>query len=231
MFESAGRFAPTPRKTQHSFGTMVALEAHSNPFPRHQVMKMTTAVIALLFFMFLSILSSQGQDNKEPTWQETADFVARILEHYGKFLILHPGDAGVSNVTINDKNLSYEISAYDQDASGRKNKWIRIISFPLDKLDIGTIKASKSEDLSKLWESSVFRLQFYCLAGKCIQYTMLHRVLADNGQWGDPEKMGEFELDNSEITSTDEDAMNRLARALKHLAILAGSPSKDLFSH
>ena len=139
---------------------------------------------------------------------------------------------GKSNVTITPKTLSYQFSIHDQDASGKINgEWTHIISFPLDRLDISSIKASKSESQSKLWDQSVFYLQFYCLEGKCVQETILHRALGNDGQWADQEKTGPNEMDNCAVTSADEDVINRLARALKHLAILAGSPSKELFGH
>ena len=55
---------------------------------------------------------------------------------------------------------------------------------------------------------------------------------ANNGQWGDPpESKNEYADRSAIINLTDEDQMNRLARALKHLAILAGSPGKELFTH
>ena len=107
-------------------------------------MKMRTAVIALLFFMFLSILSSQGQDDKEPTWQETAGFIAITLEHFGRAGYCAPAGYdkdGIFNVTINAKNLSYQTICRFE-----KEEVTHIMSFSLDKVDVGTIQVSKTEE-------------------------------------------------------------------------------------
>jgi hypothetical protein len=56
-------------------------------------------------------------------------------------------------------------------------------------------------------------------------------VQADvGGQWGEPKKTAEYAFDAFYIDLTDEDAANRLVRALKHLALLAGSP-RELLTH
>jgi hypothetical protein len=183
---------------------------------------MRTAVIALFFSTFLSVLSSQGQDDKEPTWQETADFVTRTLEHYG-------GYSGyfmcrISNATVNAKNLSYQLICLDSRGS-IVTEFTHSISFPLDKLDVSSIKTSKSEDVDS--KQPVFHVKFFCLEGKCVQDTHSRRVRIGD-HWSESETLNEFESAGFVINSTDEDQMNRLARALKHLAILAGSPSKEL---
>jgi hypothetical protein len=191
--------------------------------------------------MFLSILSSQGQDDKEPTWQETVDFVARTIEQHGSGGCLSGAYwSEISNVTINAKNLSYyEVCRYSKDwpklakngvLQMKNDEWTRIVSFPLDKLDVSTIKAAIVKDW--ITGEQVFSVQFFCLEDSCVESTSIHRVETDNGQFGEPEGTTDtLALKNYRIRLTDEDAMNRLARALKHLAILAGSPSKELFTH
>jgi len=190
-------------------------------------MKMRTAVFVPFFFMFLSVLSSQAQDDKEPTWQETADFIARTLEHFGRAGYCAPNGYdkdGISNVTINAKNLTYQsICRFE------KEEVTHIMSFPLDKLDVGTIQVSKTEE--PYTRKQVFEVLIFCLEGSCVQDTLLSRVQADvGGQWGEPKKTAEYAFDAFYIDLTDEDAANRLARALKHLALLAASP-RELFDH
>jgi hypothetical protein len=190
-------------------------------------MKMRTAAIALSFFMFSSIPTNQGQDNTEPTWQETADFIARTLEHYGRAGYCAPASYdknGISNVTISAKNLSYHTICRFE-----KEEVTHIMSFPLDKLDVGTIQVSKTEE--PYTRKQVFEVVFFCLEGSCVQDTLLSRVQAGvGGQWGEPEKTAEYAFDAFYIDLTDEDAANRLVRALKHLALLAGSP-RELLNH
>jgi hypothetical protein len=192
----------------------------------------STVLICACLALSASEIRCRAEDNKEPSWEETTGFVSRTLEHYGKYFIPgHPDDGTISNVTITPKTLSYQFSIHDKDAGKIIGEWTYIISFPLDKIDISSIKASKSEDLSKLWDRSIFSLKFYCLEGKCVQDTIVYKALGNDGQWGNQEQKGLDEDDTFAVASGDEDAMNRLARALKHLAILAGSPSKELFGH
>ena len=69
------------------------------------------------------------------------------------------------------------------------------------------------------------------MEGKRVQEKILFKALGNDGQWGNQEQKGLDEGDVFGVASGDEDAINRLARGLKHLAILAGSPSKELFGH
>jgi hypothetical protein len=192
----------------------------------------STILICACLALSASEIRCQAEENREPTWEETTGFVTRTLEHYGKYFIFgHPDDGNISNVTIAPKTLSYQFSIHDWDLKAVKvnGEWTHVISFPLDKLDISSFKVSKLE--TKWGDQSIFSLQFYCLEGKCVQDTVLQRTLGNDGQWGNQEQKGIGDSDNWVVTSADEDAINRLARALKHLAILAGSPSKELFGH
>ena len=116
-----------------------------------------------------TILSSQGQD-KEPTWQETADFITRTMENFGRASCLsNVGNYhnSISNVTITAKNLTYDLicrntmawPGYDENGKSvfKRDEWIYSFSIPLDQLEVGTIKVVKREDDG----TQVFSVEFY----------------------------------------------------------------------
>jgi hypothetical protein len=150
---------------------------------------LSTVLLCICFAFSASSIRCQGEDSKEPNWEETTGFVTRTLEHYCKYFIPgHPDDGNFFNVPIVSKTLIYQFSIHDWDAGKVNGEWTHIVSFPLDRLDINSFKVSKLE--TKWGDQSIFWLEFYCLKGKCVQDTTLHKALRDDGQWGALEHKG-----------------------------------------
>ncbi len=178
----------------------------------------------ILFSMALAVsaLSCQRQDHSAPDWQETTDFVSRTLEHYGKYLVFgHPDYGDITGVTITPDNLTFQFKLpYTNPGSDVEFAQLIRVSIPLGALDVDSFKVVKS-DWSRE-EHPVYTFIFYCLHGKSIRVTVTRDPVDQNRDGGSAKTEDDDQWGIN--TLGDEEVADRLARSLKHLAVLAGSP-------
>lgn len=184
-------------------------------------LRMFRTVLAMV--LAASFVSCQRKENT-PDWRETADVVAGILEHCGKYIYFGRPECGsIKDVTITPTSLVYQFtSPYRNQGSDSVFAGLVQVSIPLDALDVGSFKVMKSDFWSE--EHTIYNLNFYCLHGKRARATMTRDQDDQNRDGGLTQTQ---DLDDVGITLTDEASANRLERSLKHLAILAGSPEAE----
>jgi hypothetical protein len=172
--------------------------------------------------------TSKGEDAQEPTEQETISFVVRTLEHYCKYFFFgRPDDGFITDVSVASKILIYQFKVRNSEG-GTYKETLYTVSIPLDRLDIGSFKVKQVD--FKAVDRPIYTLQFYCLDGQCIRETVQVRVAGANDHYTDDGSAKTAAEDSGAFFSQDESEINRLAQALKHLAVLSGSPAKELFN-
>jgi len=184
--------------------------------------------VLFVMAMAVSVLSCQRQDHSAPDWQETADFVSRTLEHYGKYPVFGEPDYGdITGVTTTPDSLTFQFrEPYRNPGSNVQFAQLIRVSIPLGALYVDSFKVVKSDWSSE--ERPLYNLNFYCLRGNGIRAT----VTRDPSDQNSDGSLVKTEDDNQWGINTlgDEETADQLARALKHLAILAGSPKGGLFN-
>jgi hypothetical protein len=173
----------------------------------------------------VSFVSCQRKENT-PDWRETADVVAGILEHGGKYIYFGRPEFGtIKQVKITPVSLIYQFTApYRNQDSDTVFAGLVEVSVPLDALDVGSFKVAKSDFWSE--EHPIYNFTFYCLHGKHARGTTTRDQTDQNRDGGLTQTE---DVDHVLITLADEESANRLAHSLKHLAILAGSPKERTF--